>query len=169
MAETPLGAVIKGLLAGMAGTALMDATGYLRYRVAEHGEQAPLAWEFSTPHDWERVSAPAKLGRRFYEAITQRPLDPRWAPLTSTLMHWGYGTAWGAAYGVVAGSRARVRRWSGPLFGSLVWASSYVVLPIAGLYKPIWAYSPSELVPDLGVHLAYGTGTALAFGSLRRR
>jgi uncharacterized membrane protein YagU involved in acid resistance len=66
----------------------------------------------------------------------------------------------------MAGSVSRQRLGVGPLFGVAVWASSYVLLPIAGLYKPIWEYSVGELAPDLLGHLAYGTGTAVAFRTL---
>lgn len=45
----------------------------------------------------------------------------------------------------------------GPLFGTAVWGSSYVSLPIGGLYKPIWEYGLGELAPDLGAHLVFGT------------
>jgi len=47
----------------------------------------------------------------------------------------------------------------GPLFGAVVWGSSYVSLPIAGLYKPIWKYRLGELAPDLCAHLVFGVTT----------
>jgi uncharacterized membrane protein YagU involved in acid resistance len=70
-------------------------------------------------------------------------------------MHWAYGSSWAAAYGLL-GARGR-RWWSGPVFGSLVWASGYVVLPAAGLYEPIWRYDAETLAKDLSAHLVYGT------------
>jgi uncharacterized membrane protein YagU involved in acid resistance len=109
------------------------------------------------------VSAPAQVGRRLYEGFRQRPLDERWARLTNNVMHWGYGIAWGSALGVIAGSLPRRRLTLGPLFGATVWASDYVILPLAGLYKPIWEYGVSELTPDLTAHLIYGTVTNTAF------
>jgi hypothetical protein len=38
-----------------------------------------------------------------------------------------------------------------------------VVLPAAGLYQPIWKYDAKTLAKDLSAHLAYGTGTGVAF------
>ncbi len=165
-AMTPLGAIVRGALAGAAGTVAMDLFWYGRLR-AQGDRQDPISWEFGGPNDWEKVSAPGQLGRRLAEGFTQKPLADRWARLTNNLMHWGYGVAWGAAFGVCAGSLPRTPRLSGPLFGVAVWGSSYVVLPLAGLYKPIWRYGPEELAPDLAAHLAYGTGTALAFRAAR--
>jgi hypothetical protein len=48
-------------------------------------------------------------------------------------------------------------------FGAAVWATGYVVLPEAGIYKPIWEYDAKTLAADLGGHLAYGAGTGTAF------
>jgi hypothetical protein len=155
---TPLGVVIRGAIAGAVGTVAMDAFLYARYRKGG-GEQRPLEWEFGGPSTWTAVSAPAQVGRRLYEGLRQRPLDERYARLTNNIMHWGYGTSWGAALGVVAGSMRRRPILFGPAFGTTVWASSYVTLPLAGLYKPIWRYSVSELAPDLAAHLTYGTVT----------
>ena len=42
-------------------------------------------------------------------------------------------------------------------------ASSYAVLPLAKLYKPIWEYDRKTLAKDLSAHLAYGLATAAAF------
>jgi len=131
------------------------------------GTQDPLGWEFGGPSDWDHVSAPAQVGRRLYEGLTQRPLGARWARLTNNVMHWGYGIGWGAVFGVIGGSQRRLRPVEGPLLGLSVWGSSYVVLPVAGLYKPIWRYGIGELAPDLGAHLAYGTTTVGAFAALR--
>jgi hypothetical protein len=153
---TPLGALVRGAVAGAAGTVAMDVFLYARYR-ASGGDQVPLTWEFGGPSAWDSVAAPAQLGRRLYEGFRQRPLEERWARLTNNVMHWGYGIAWGGALGVVAGSLPRTRPLYGPTFGATVWAGSYVILPLAGLYKPIWQYSIAELAPDLMAHLAYGT------------
>jgi hypothetical protein len=158
---TPLGAITRGAVAGAIGTVAMDAFLYARFR-SGGGDQEPLEWEFGGASAWDKVSAPAQVGRRLFEGFTQRPLDARWARTTNNVMHWGYGIAWGAALGVVAGSLSRNRFVYGPLFGATVWGSSYVTLPLAGLYKPIWKYSVAELAPDLGAHLTYGTVTDLA-------
>jgi len=48
-------------------------------------------------------------------------------------------------------------------FGAAVWASGYVVLPLLGVYKPIWKYDFETLRKDLSAHLVFGTATAVAF------
>jgi uncharacterized membrane protein YagU involved in acid resistance len=68
----------------------------------------------------------------------------------------------GAQYGIVAGSLRRPRIRYGLPFGAGIWASSYIVLPAAKLYEPIWKYDRRTLANDLSAHLVYGLTTAAA-------
>lgn len=162
---TPLGAALRGMIAGAAGTAAMDTYWYLRYR-AGGGDSGPLTWEFSAEEDWDKVSAPGQVGRRIVEGFTQRPLAPRWAPLVNNVMHWGYGISWGAVYGVAAASLRRPRAAHGLALGPAVWLTGYVLLPLGNLYKPIWEYDAKTLGVDLGGHLVYGSATGATFAAL---
>jgi hypothetical protein len=83
-------------------------------------------------------------------------------------MHWAYGSSAAAGYGIVAGSLRRPRAVYGLPLGATVWISGYLVLPEAGLYKPLFEYDPETLAWDLGGHLAYGLGTGTAFWLLSK-
>jgi hypothetical protein len=165
---TPLGAVVRGLVAGAVGTLAIDFVGYRRYQ--RGGGASPfLDWEFSAGlTDWQSAPAPAKLGKHLYEGVFQRELPPERAGFTNNVMHWGYGMTWSTVYGIVVGSLRRPSAIYGLPFGAAVWATSYVVLPLAKLYKPIWEYDAPTLLKDLTVHLAYGTATSAAFALLVR-
>jgi hypothetical protein len=78
-------------------------------------------------------------------------------------MHWGYGIAWGGVYGVLAGTAGRSTARGGIVFGSGVWASSYVTLVPTGLYEPPWKYPPKVIALDLSYHLVYGSGVAATY------
>ena len=160
---TPLGAVVRGAVAGAAGTAAMDTAQYVQYRLG--GGTVPFApWETSKGLDnWESAPAPAKAAKRLIEGLTQRELKADKARLANNATHWATGIGWGAAYGVLAGSLPARKVRYGLLWGTVVWASSYAVLPALGLYKPIWEYDATTLAKDLGVHLVYGVTTAAAF------
>jgi hypothetical protein len=102
---TPLAAVGRGLLAGAVGTFAMDALLFTRYR--RGGGACPFTtWEFSVGlDDWEDAPAPARLGRRLVEGVTQRELPARRATLVSNLTHCSYGVlaglgVWAAGYAV---------------------------------------------------------------------
>jgi hypothetical protein len=167
--RAPIGILARGVLAGALGTAAMDALWFYRYRRGG-GQNGPVVWEFVVGlADWEQAPAPALVGKHLYEGLFQRELPARRAALTSNVMHWGYGTAWGALHSLVAASldgQPVIR--CGLLFGALVWATDYVVLPLAKVYKPVWEYDASTLAKDLSAHLVYGVTTAVAFRLLSR-
>ena len=152
-----------GLAAGLAGTLAMDLVWYLRYRRGG-GDSSFLTWEFgSAPTAWDDASAPARVGKLVYETLTHEELPASQIALTTNVMHWTYGVQWGFVFAAAVGDPHRVRLWQAPLLGALVWLSSYVSLPIAGVYKPIWWYDVKTLWQDLSAHLAYGIGVAIGF------
>jgi hypothetical protein len=159
---TPLAAVVGGLAAGAAGTVCLDTVWYLRYRRGG-GKKSPLGWEFGPVDSWEDAPDPGKFAKRVIEGVTQRELPDRWAWPISTVMHWGYGSSAAALYGILAGSLREPDPLYGLPFGAAVWATGYVILPEAGIYKPIWKYDAKTLARDLSAHLAFGAGTGAAF------
>lgn len=160
---TPLRAVLAGAAAGAIGTAMMDSVWYGRYRRGG-GELGPIAWDLSEGlESWDDAPAPAQVGKRVLEGFLQRPLKSEHARLINNLVHWGYGIAWGALFGVVAGSTRMPRVAYGVPFGLGVWASAYVTLPAAGIYKPMREYDATTLWKDATAHVAFGLGTATAF------
>jgi hypothetical protein len=164
---TPLAAVAGGLLAGAVGTVCLDTVQYLKYRRGG-GTESPLAWEFAPVESWEKAPDPGQVARRVIEGFTQRKLPDRWAFPISTAMHWGYGSGAAAAYGIVAGSLRRPHAAYGLALGAAVFAADYVILPEAGLYKPIWQYDAKTLAWDLSGQLAYGAGTGVTFWLLAK-
>jgi Protein of unknown function (DUF1440) len=160
---TPMGAVARGLLAGTVGTLAMDTLLYVRYR-REDGKSGFVRWEFSADVlSWDRAPAPAHVGKRLYEGLFKRELPDHRAALVNNVMHWGYGIANAVPYAVLAGSAPVPKVRYGAPFGAGVWTTSYVVLPLAGLYKPIWEYGARVLAKDLSAHLVYGLTTAAVF------
>jgi hypothetical protein len=163
---SPFGAVVLGAAAGALGTGAMDSVWFWRYRRGG-GEQRLMEWETAEGVDkWDDASAPGQVGRRVVEGFTQQELPDRWARPMTNLVHWATGLAWGAQFGIIAGSVSR-RRWAlGLLFGPVVWLAGYVLMPLAKLYKPIWEYEAKTLAKDLSAHLVYGAATGATFAAL---
>ncbi len=91
--RSPLGVLVRGLLAGAVGIVAMDLLWFYRYK-RSGGESGPIDWEFSVGlDDWSKASTPGEIGKRLYEAYFQKELAPRWAALTQNLVHWAYGLA----------------------------------------------------------------------------
>ncbi len=166
---TPIEAVVRGMVAGAAGTVIMDLVWYARYR-REGGTKRFLDWETAAGmDDWDNAPAPAQVGKRLVEGLLQRELKPDKARVTTNVVHWAYGMAWGAAYGVVAGSTKKPRTSYGLPFAALVWSSGYVVLPPTGIYKAMREYDATTLWKDATAHVAFGVGAAAAFRLLADR
>ena len=161
-----LGSTIRGAAASAPGTLAMDATLYRRYR-HDGGNAAFPGWESSEGLvSWENAPAPALVAKRLLEAGLGHDLSPRYARLLNNATHWGFGLAAGAGYGLLLGSRRKPKLWYGLPFGAAVWASGYVLLPVLGVYKPIWKYDLETLAKDLSAHLVFGTATAAAYSIL---
>jgi hypothetical protein len=162
---TPVGALVRGLVAGAAGTLAMDALLFSRYRRGG-GRDGFAAWETSAGLEkWDDAPAPAQVGRRLVEGLFDRPLPAR---SVNNVTHWAFGLLNGAGYGLVAGSLRNPRLRYGLPFALGVWGTGYVVLPATGLYQPIWKYDAETLAKDLSAHIVYGLTTAAALNVLAR-
>jgi hypothetical protein len=160
--------LLFGALAGAAGTAAKDLAQYTRYR-QKGGAESLWSWESAeTVSAWDQASSPGQVGRKLETLLTRHSPPDGWARRTTNVMHWATGTGWGLQYGVLAG-KARPYGWMLPLaLGPTAWATSYVVLPLVKVYKPIWEYDARTLGEDLSAHLVYGIVTGAVFAALSR-
>lgn len=157
-----LSSIVRGVSASAVGILAMDTLLYRRYR--DGGGRSPfLAWESSEGVDsWDRAPAPALAAERLLERVTKREVPARYVRILNNATHWGYGLTTGAGYGLIAGCRTP-SVWYGLPFGAAVWGSGYVVLPLLGVYEPIWKYDVETLEKDLSAHLVFGTASAATF------
>ena len=70
-------------------------------------------------HDpWEQAPVPAQVARKLANLAGIDP-GPERIPLLTNIMHWGYGTGWGAVYGLAGKWRVSAR-----FAASRAWANS---------------------------------------------
>lgn len=156
-----------GLLAGAIGTAAMDLLWYRRYR-NQGGAESFIPWESARDvTDWQSASAPGQAGLSLGKLVTGRMLPDRWARSTTNAMHWATGIGWGLQYAAARSVAPRSRLVPFAL-GPVAWLTSYAVLPLLKVYRPIWEYDAKTLGKDLSAHLVYGATTAGAFALLSR-
>ena len=148
---SPIGAVSRGLAAGVAGTAAM--TLYQTAVAKGRGSEAS--------------TTPAEVGKRLIRGVFHRRFDEDRTPMLNNAMHWGYGTSWGAVYALTDGLGDIPVLPRGLGFGTSVWGASLLELPAMKLAPPVWEYPPLELVLDLSYHLVYGIAVAAAYAALR--
>jgi hypothetical protein len=144
---SPLRAVGAGLASGAAGTAAMTAAQTIYYK--KTGRQPS--------------STPAEVAKRVIRGVFQRDVPEERTDLLNNVAHWTYGTSWGVAYGIVAGSTCPRTPGAAVALGLTVWGASLVELPAMKLAPPVWEYDPVTLATDVGFHLVYGLAAATAF------
>jgi len=164
-----VGRAVRGAIAGAIGTAAMDLLWYSRYRRGG-GKDPFLRWESAAAVEgWDDASPPGRLGEKVERIVTQRQPPERWARTTTNVVHWATGIGWAAQYGVLAGRSSSHSVLRGLVLGPVVWLSGYVILPLAGVYKPIWEYDARTLGEDLSAHLVFGVTTGVTYAALTRR
>ena len=147
----------------------MDLVWYVRYRRGG-GADGFVAWELSSgTEDFEHAGTPAQVGRRLAQDLAHVSLPDRAAALTNTVVHWVTGLQWGVGYGVASALGVRPGIRSGAVLGVVACSTSYVVLPLLELYKPIWKYDASTLARDYSAHLVFGSVTGATFWALTHR
>lgn len=150
-----------GLAAGLVGNALMTA---LQEGVSRRGGGSS-----GKKHEsWDEAPGPAQVANKAYRVMASEDLPVKYIPLATNAMHWFYGTAMGVPYALAKPYVDSGPLASGPTYGLLVWAWSYVQLVPLGIYKPPWEYPPKSLAPDLAYHVVYGAGIAGAYGALEQ-
>jgi hypothetical protein len=163
------GHLVAGAVAGAIGTAAMDLLWYRRYRAG--GGKDPLQpWEFnSSVSTWDDASSPGQVGRKALHTVLHEDPPDEWARPTTNIVHWATGIGWGIQYALVASKTSRHPWLRALALGPVAWAASYVLLPLAKVYKPIWEYDTQTLAKDLSAHLVFGASASAAFAVLARR
>jgi len=138
----------KGLFAGLAGTAAMTVSSTLEMKLSGRGASQTPAEAAETVLDVE-------------------PEDEQAEGRFSSLVHWGYGTAWGGARRLLASAGLSGPAATAAHFG-LVWGSEQVVLPALGVSAPVFKYGGKATATDLLHHAVYATATGLAYSYLER-
>jgi hypothetical protein len=139
----------KGVLAGVAGTAAMTVSSTLEAKLRGR--------PFST--------APAKAATR---ALGIETFDDGEAYARfSNLVHWGYGTGWGVARGVLRAVGLGPRFSTGAHFAAL-WGSALYSLPKYDVAPPVTEWEAEDVAIDVFHHLVYVTAAAVAFEFLDR-
>jgi hypothetical protein len=137
-----------GLVAGLAGTAAMTLSSTVEMRLrGRPGSEAP-------------AEAAAKV-------LGFSPQDEKGRARFSALVHWGYGTGWGAVRGALAFLGLRGAPASGAHF-ALVWGGEQVMLPALGVAPPATRWGVREVVIDAWHHVVYAGAAGAAYSWLDR-
>lgn len=136
----------KGLFAGAAGTAAMTISSTIEMKI--RGRK---------PSD-----APAEAAAK---VLGVSPVGEDEKKRFSNLVHWGYGTGWGAVRGVIGATGLRGLP-AGALFFAAIWGNELVMLPTLGVAPPATEWGRDEVAIDALHHLVYAATTSLVYEAL---
>lgn len=133
-----------GVVAGVVGTAAMTASSTIEARV--RGRQAS--------------TAPARAAEKVLgiERFADNSAETRF----STLVHWGYGTGWGVARGLL-GAAGLSSGTAAPVHFATMWGGAAVMLPALDVAPPVTKWGREEVAIDVFHHLVYAGTTSLAY------
>lgn len=164
---TPLGALVRGLVAGALGSAAQNVF----FRATKGLAPSSEAASFEPPEPEQRDEQPTQtVARRFAEGLMQREL-PISKERAGQLVHYAFGAGWGALYGLAASSAPALATPAGAAgYGVFVWAASDdLILPAFRLSAGPRAYPLANHAYAIAAHLVYGGAVLLAFEAMRPR
>lgn len=141
-------AVGKGLFAGVVGTAAMTVSSTLEAKLTKR----------------EGSTVPSDAAGK---VLGVQPRNPAGKARFSNVVHWGYGTGWGAPRGLlaVAGLPAPVAT---VVHLGLVWGGEVIMLPRLNVAPPLPKLPPKAIAIDVFHHSVYALATGLAYSWLDR-
>lgn len=138
----------KGILAGVAGTAVMTAVSAVEMRM----------------QDRETSTVPAEAAEEFVGFDVSSEEGKK--KLTN-VVHWAYGIGWGAFRGLLCSFGIRGPEATGTYFAG-VWGVGLVMLPVLGVAPPPQEWGRKAVAMDAAHHAVYAGATDLAFRFLER-
>ena len=138
----------KGLFAGAVGTVAMTVSSTIEMKV----------------RDREGSSAPADAAGK---VLGIQPRNPAGKARFSNVVHWSYGTSWGAVRGMLAAMGLSAPAATAAHFAA-IWGGAQVMLPTLDVAPPPWKTPPQELAIDAWHHMVYASATGAAYAFLDR-
>ncbi len=186
LADTPLGVVMKGGLAGFAGTlALTLGVKVAQWFATSGGDddrgQRSGEGDASAGMGASQALAGGQVQAPFLDQSTElfvqkvatglfgASLSESARTAAGAGMHFAYGGFWGAVYGLVQSSLRLPAALHGLLYGLVVWLIGPVTLvPAMGIMPPPQEQGGRRALLVAGFHVAYGLALGLVFDAFTR-
>ena len=155
--QSPLAVIVKGALAGAAGTAVMSAFMERAPELMERtgmGSGEPPA----PPEEPEAASSPTE---ELADRVTDGELAPDDLSVAGQAIHWGYGAAWGAYFAVIQSTFRPPSIIHGLFLGGLMTTVAVKLVPQLGLAPE--PRTREQLITSAASHGVYGVTTAIVY------
>jgi hypothetical protein len=169
--EAPLMVVIKGGMAGLAGTAVLTLAMKRVPQVMQRlgiSPSNPAASEAQAQSEKGAEEPTSRLAEKVAVGMLDTLVEEETKHAAGQAVHWGYGAAWGAMYGIVQSSLRFPDFVHGTVFGTVVGLVASTVVPAIGLTPPPTRQPALTNAMQMIYHLLYGWTTALTFRLLSK-
>lgn len=158
--QSPLAVILKGAVAGAAGTAAMSA---FMERAPQLMEQVGLAAP-EPPAPPDDPDGPASPTEELAERVTKGGLPADQRAAAGQAIHWAYGAGWGAYFAVIQSTFRPSPVLHGAFLGGLMTFVAGGLIPRVGLMPP--PQKREQLVVSASSHVVFGVVTALVYQAL---
>lgn len=164
-------ALVNGAVAGLVGTAALTVAMRWLPEAMAHAGVAPADPSVPKTHGEasEVQERPTQLlAEKVARGTLRTSLTDETQQAAGQAIHWSYGAAWGAVYGLVQHWLRPPYLVHGPIFGAGVGMVASTVVPAMGLVPPPTQQPVAMSAMQFTVHLRYDAVTALTFRLLSR-
>jgi hypothetical protein len=142
------GAIGRGLLAGIAGTAAITLSQMVEMKITKR----------------ESSNTPAEAVEKVLPVETESEEQKE---QLSNLTHYAYGTSWGIPRALI--DMAGVHGWKATaLHLGAVWGTALVMLPKLEVAPPVKKWSAKQIAIDIMHHTVYAIAAGLVYDSIKR-
>lgn len=165
------GTLGKGLAAGLAGTIAITISQMIEMKLSNRGmSDAPM--KVGGDVLGVEPKGQAELEKKKVDHSSNGTYDVEKAVefnkgKFSQIMHFGYGTGWGEARGIMdlLGIRGLV---ASLLHFGAIWSTALVMLPVKNAAKPITKWPPRQIVLDVVHHAIYALAAGAVYDAISK-
>ena len=140
------GALGKGLLAGLVGTAAITTSQMIEMAIEKR----------------EQSTVPAEVASK---VLGVEPVNEEKKSTLSQQVHWAYGTAWGAFRGILGA--ACIKGWpASAIHFVAIWGAAMVVQTKLGGAPPVQKWDTKTIVTGGIHHAVYAAATGLVYDAI---
>jgi len=168
---TPLGAVARGVIAGIGGTLVLSlSTKEVPSLLGKAGIDLPSDTRKSGAGGGRNAAKPVeRLAGKLASDVFEKRLDKQQKQAAGQALHWAYGLGWGAFYGIMRGRLPFPGIVQGTVLAGIMGVTAATVIPSMRLTPPLDEIPIERTALQQVYILFYAWTTALIFGLLTRK
>jgi hypothetical protein len=168
---TPLGAIVRGITAGIGGTLILSMSmKEVPSLLEKAGIDLPSDTRKSGAGGGRHAAKPVeRLAGKLASDVFEKDLDRKQKQVGGQVLHWAYGLGWGAFYGIMRGSLPFPGIVQGAVLAGIMGVTAATVIPSMRLTPPLDEIPTERKALQQTYILFYAWTTALIFGLLTRK